>query len=255
MPWVARTPASSSSERSASVLLIAADRAERARLGHAPGVQDRLAELLAVGLRQRLRAPPSRRTGSPAAQDVSRPVELVERAHPDRRDAGRQRHLLVLDQLGDRRRGHLRAREGERAAGHHARVRQAPGVGVEHRHDRHHDVALAHRDRVGQHRAERVQHASSGASRRRPSGGRSCRSCNTWRRPGSRPRRGTRPARRPRSAPRSRGSRSSSGTSPRAVVHHDDVADRAEAVDQRPQHLHAASGRRRSTSSSAWSTM
>ena len=67
-----------------------------------------------------------------------------------------------------------------------AGVGEAPGVGVEHRHDRQDDVALADAEAVGHHGAHRVQVRRAVASRRRPWGCRWCRSCSTSTRPGSR---------------------------------------------------------------------
>ncbi len=134
----------------------AGDRPERARLGHPPGLQDRHAELLAVGLRERAR---DRRAAAddPRQRRELAAVELVEHAEPDRRDAGGERDALGLHQVGDRARGEVRAGHDEVGAGHHAGLPEPPGVGVEHRHHREDHVALADAERVGEHRADRVQ--------------------------------------------------------------------------------------------------
>ena len=96
------------------------------------------------------------------------------------------RHLLVLDQLGQRLGLEELARHHQVGAHQHRPVGEAPGVGVEHRHDRHHAVAArhaqavgeAHRQRLQQRRAVRVEDALGVAGRAarvaeaRPPGGR-----------------------------------------------------------------------------------
>ena len=81
---------------------------DRVGLGHAPRLQDRQADLLAVGLRQRLRH------GGAAAADVAELVRLAgqvrQHALPDGRDAGGEGDALVDDQLGQRLGLHHRAR-------------------------------------------------------------------------------------------------------------------------------------------------
>ena len=101
---------------------------------------DRQADLLAVGLRQR---PGHRRAAArdgPQAE-VSRPFELGQHAHPDRGHAGGDRDPLGLDQRrpAPRATGRARASPGRRRRPRG--VGQAPGVGVEHRHDRQDPVA------------------------------------------------------------------------------------------------------------------
>ena len=124
------------------------DGPDRRGLGHAPGVQDRQAEVLFKAVHQ------GPRGGGPADQDrlqagqVVRPVlllfEILVEQRPDRGDARRGGHSLRLDQLGDRLADHHRPRQDLLGPGHRARVRQAPGVDVEHGHDRENDLFLAH---------------------------------------------------------------------------------------------------------------
>ena len=85
-------------------------------------------------------------------------VEILQDAHPDRRHAGRERHAFANEQIDEARRIEVRTGQHELRAHHHGRVRQAPGVGVEHRDDRQHGVGLvdAHAGRQGD--GERVQH-------------------------------------------------------------------------------------------------
>ena len=87
-PMVARRSASSSSDRSASVDLMLADGGHRAGLGHAPGLEDRAARSAPGRPPTAPWAPPSRRTGWPAGDEVSRPFSSGEHAHPDGGDAG-----------------------------------------------------------------------------------------------------------------------------------------------------------------------
>ena len=85
-----RRPARRRPARRPSVRASVADRGDRDGLGHAPGLQDRQPDLLAVGLRQRPRH------GRAAAEDRaqrgrSRPSSMRQRAQPDRRHARRRR--------------------------------------------------------------------------------------------------------------------------------------------------------------------
>ena len=127
---------------------------------------------------------PSQIVGTPAVQVTPSVDEVVEQA------------------LGVE----VRPRVDELRADHRREIRVAPRVGVEHRHDRQDRVLLARcRAPSGCRRRRRACAAtSSGASRGRPSASRSCRSCNTWPPPRSRPAPGrpTRPGRRRRRAPR-----------------------------------------------------
>ena len=93
-----------------------------------------------------------------------------------------------------------------------AREREAPGVGVEHRHDRQHDVR-PRRSRASSTASRRASGSRSrDASRRRPWAAPWCRSCNTSPPPSARRCPGRRtPRRRPsRAAPRTRSRRAAS---------------------------------------------
>ena len=132
------------------------DRGVGGRLGHAPPVQERQADCGPVGLRQRPGG------GRPAAEDrpERRQVELVEvrpRAHPDRRDARRDRDAVSRHHAEDRQRRHVRPGEHEARPGQQAAVGHAPGVRVEHRHHGQHDVPLRQREEVGGEGDQRVQ--------------------------------------------------------------------------------------------------
>ena len=145
MPCRARTSAASSPLSPSYALKLPVDRAERAGLGHAPGVQDRHPELLLVRLGQRLRHRRAAAQDRPQRRQVAA-VELRQHAHPDRRHAGGHRDPLLLEHRGDRGRRHLRAGQHQLGAGEQRRVPPAPGVRVEHRHHRQHPVALHHPD-------------------------------------------------------------------------------------------------------------
>ena len=87
-------------------------------------------------------------------------VEHREDAHPDRRHAGRPGHPLLHEVLEQALRVEERPRVDELRAEHGREVRVAPGVRVEHRHDRQDRVGFADPEphRVAGRDAERVQH-------------------------------------------------------------------------------------------------
>ena len=128
-----------------SVDLMRPDRGDRARLGHAPGLQDRQADLLAVRLGQRLRHRRAAARDRPQRRRVAA-LQLGQHAHPDRRHARGDGDPLVLDQVGDAPAPRGRGRASRALAPARDRgVGEAPRVGVEHRHDRQDHVALAAR--------------------------------------------------------------------------------------------------------------
>ena len=119
------------------VRLQRARRPDRAHLGHAPGVADLDAVIVLEG------ADHLRRAGRAADADElqgRQPLvllaQVLEQAEPDRRHRRGHRDLLGLDQVVDRGPVELGARHDHSAAPHQAGVREAPGVGVEHRNDR-----------------------------------------------------------------------------------------------------------------------
>ena len=179
-PVFARQSISSSARRA---LRRQRDRRERARLGHAPRLDDADAVALLEALHQ------AARHGRAAARP--RGGATRGRAWSPRRGAGcrsrssARRAAIVgfslRDHAGERRRLQEAARQHEVGADLPRRVRQAPGVGVEHRHDQQDAIAVV--QRVGRRRlrdGERVQPGRAVAVDRRPSGCRWCRSCSTW---------------------------------------------------------------------------
>ncbi len=149
--------------------LEAIKRAERARLGHAPGVMDGhavpLRELLDDVHRTRGAADhdPLQRRHRRAAVG-----QILQHQLPHGRHARGRRHVFGGDQsLEGFRIAHLRAGQHQLRTDHRNGVRQPPCVDVKHGHDRHH--GLVHRqchhvrqgDRVGmQHRRTvTVEHA------------------------------------------------------------------------------------------------
>ena len=133
---------------------------QRARLRHAPALDDGNAEALVEGADERLGH------GGAAALDllerrqIGRRIEL-EHPLPDGGDAGRAGDALGLDQLGELGGSRPRAGEDEPRARQGRRVGEAPGVGVEHRHHRHHGVGGAQADRVRAEHGERVQNGGA----------------------------------------------------------------------------------------------
>ena len=91
------------------------------------------------------------------SDDVSRPFELGQHAHPDGGHAGGDRDLLLHDEVGERLGRQVGAGHHEAGARGDRGVGEAPGVGVEHRHDRQDAVGLLHAEAARHHRAERVQ--------------------------------------------------------------------------------------------------
>ena len=119
-------------------------------------------------------------------------ADVLQQAVPDSRDGAGDGGPLGLDQPDQRLGLQVTVRHDQRRARQHSRVRQTPGVGVEHRDDRQHPVGVrkpedsVHADghRVQVHRAVAVNDALRDA--------RSCRWCSTSRRPSARPPRASR---------------------------------------------------------------
>src|SRR4051812_34525019 len=111
------------------------DGAERAHLGHAPGMQHLHAEVLLEG------ADHGRRARRAADDDALQRREaqllllhVIEEAEPDRRHAGAHRHFLALEELVQALAVEVLRREDELRAHQRACIRQSPGVDMEHRH-------------------------------------------------------------------------------------------------------------------------
>jgi hypothetical protein len=136
-----------------------AGRAERAHLGHSPGVQHLHAVAFLEGLHHRGRA--CRAADDGAAHGAELQVvrlDVGEQALPDRRHAGRDRDVLAFEQVVQRLAVEPRTRKDELGADHAGDVRQSPGVDVEHRHHRQHRVARRALQGVGKGRRVGVQH-------------------------------------------------------------------------------------------------
>ena len=94
------------------------------------------------------------RSGIASAGSV---FEKIEQPEPQRRHRGRERHPLADDQLIERRAVELRSRQHELCSRHRGGEDQRPGIGMVHRHDRHHRVAAGQRQRIAatvHHRAQ-----------------------------------------------------------------------------------------------------
>ena len=88
-------------------------------------------------------------------------LQVRQQHQPDGGHGGGDRDLLVGEQFVDRGAVHLRAGHHHVGAGRRARHREAPGIGVEHRHDRQHRVGGAHAHRILAHGDERVEHVGA----------------------------------------------------------------------------------------------
>ncbi len=135
----------------------AADRADRARLGHPPSVQHvdpAGAEALdhpAPGRRPAGRGHPQRRHRGAGL------VPVRQKPQVDRGDAAVEGHTLGVHELGEA--GAVQARSGQDqlVAAHRRAVWDPPRVDVEHRHHRQHRFARADAERAGHRRAVRVE--------------------------------------------------------------------------------------------------
>ena len=136
-----------------------ADRADRAHLGHAPAVQhlDPVLQLEGLDHRKRRRSAtdhhPLQRGQPPAGL-----LQVVEQTEPDGRHAGREGHPLALELLVQAGAIQPWPRHHHPRADQRAGVGQAPGIDVEHRHDRQHRLPGAEPDRIRQRDRQRMQH-------------------------------------------------------------------------------------------------
>ena len=210
-------------------------RRQRRRLRHAPRldhVDAERVEALEQALRHRRAAA---RHGAQAREVEVLLLEHLEQAEQHRRHARRHRDAQVLDELREVARRRLRARVDLRGAHHRGAERQAPGVGVEHRHHREHAVALAQPEGVGHAPARSTAARARGGCRRRPWDGRWCPTCSTCRRPAFSSSAGhvdtTRA--RPPAGPRSDRRGSEPRVGQRAVAHHDERAHRLQLLRER----------------------
>ena len=138
------------------------DRADRAHLGHAPGVD----HLHVVVVEERLDH--RRRAGRAADGAAAHGAELQavgfdigQQPLPYRGHAGRERHLLGFEEFVQRLAVQPRAGEDELGASHRRHVDQAPGVDVEHRHHRQDAVLGRGVEHVGRGADDGVQHRAA----------------------------------------------------------------------------------------------
>ncbi len=113
------------------------DRRQRRGLCHPPGMQDPDAELLVEGLHQRARHRRSAAQHQTQRGQVGSGVvpQVVQDVVPDGGNGSRHGRAFLID--GPDRRLGLQEGPGQQQIGttHQSGVRQAPGVGVKHRHD------------------------------------------------------------------------------------------------------------------------
>ena len=121
---------------------------ERARLRHAPPLDDADTETLLEGLDERLRHRGSAGRDGAHGREVDRSVES-EQAVPDGRHAAGQCRAVLVDDVGQRRSHQVHLRHDHVGAGHPGAVGRTPGHGVEHGDDDEYAVALRHADRRG----------------------------------------------------------------------------------------------------------
>ena len=133
------------------------DGADRRHFGHPPGMADADAAV-AEPLDHR---PRRRRAANghdlEVAQIVAGALDMLDHAQPDRRHAGAVADLLVMEQLAHLLRPVVGAQH-QLAADHRRRPRHAPGIGVEHRHDRQDHGLRRQIEAVRRHFRIRVQH-------------------------------------------------------------------------------------------------
>ncbi len=119
-----------------------AERAERAHLGHAPGVDHLDAVDVLEGLGHGARAG---RAADHHALEIRQLaaglLQILQQHQPHRRHRGGEAHFIGVEQFVDRGAVHLGAGHHQRRADHRRGEGERPAVGVEHRHHRHHDVA------------------------------------------------------------------------------------------------------------------
>ncbi len=133
------------------LVLERAQRAQRAHLGHAPGMQHLHAELVLEGRDHGRWAggAADHRALERGKPQAARP-DVAQQHLPDRGHAGRVGDAFGLDQLVQRLAVQRGAREHQLAARERGRVGNAPGVDVEHGHYGQHRVARRYAHHIGQ---------------------------------------------------------------------------------------------------------
>ena len=134
-------------------------RAERRHFGHAPGM-DNLDVVVVLELRR-----DGARAGRAADDDLLQIgkflaglLQILQQHHPHRRHGGAEGHLLGVEQLIDRGAVHLAAGHHQLGADHRRALAKAPGIGMEHRHDRKDGVACREAHGVGHRGDHGVKH-------------------------------------------------------------------------------------------------
>ena len=116
-------------------------RAERRQFGHPPARLHLGAQALLDPLHQRRRHRcAADQYPLERGQIAAFAFEMLDQTQPHRRHTDAQRNTFRPDQLGEMRALAVTAGQNELAANRRYRERQAPGIGVEHRHDRQHCV-------------------------------------------------------------------------------------------------------------------
>ena len=139
-----------------------AERAERAHLGHAPGVHHLDAVDVLEGLGHGARAGRAADHHALEMRQLAAGLfQILQQHQPHRRHRGGEGHFVGVEQFVDRGAVHLGARHHQRGADHRRREGERPAIGVEHRHHRQHDVARGDALGIRQRRHEGVQHVGA----------------------------------------------------------------------------------------------
>ncbi len=121
-----------------------AKRADRAHLGHAPSVNDFDAVIVLIRAQHRFRDGRTAYCDALQGRKLQSVVaDIVQQRQLNGRHAGDERHPVAFDQFVEIGAVELRPRHHQFRAAHRRNERDRPGVGVEHRRDRHHHVFSA----------------------------------------------------------------------------------------------------------------
>ncbi len=132
--------------------------AQRRQLGHSPASLDFDVQPLLHVLDHRARAVrPANDNPLQRRQHPTDDIEMFDHPHPHRMHAHGDGDILVVQQPGQAGAVELRARQHELGSGHRGDERQAPAVGMEHRHRGKHHVAPCQRERIGLQGMQGVQ--------------------------------------------------------------------------------------------------
>ena len=144
------------------VRLQRADRAERAHLGHSPGMHD--ADVIAA-LED---VDDGARAGRAADHDALHVrqlaaglLQVLQQHQPDRRHGRGDGDPLPVEQLVDRGAVQLRAGHDQRRPDHRRDEGERPGIGMEHRHHRHEPIVAGEAEHVGDAAGQCMQHVGA----------------------------------------------------------------------------------------------